>query len=196
VAVRLGVFGGTFDPIHAGHLVAAVNVRHLLGLDCVLLTVANQPWQKTGSRPITPAEDRFAMVEAAVAGIPGLEASRIEIDRGGVSYTVDTLSGLRAHEPDAELFFVVGADAAAQVHTWERAPVVASLCTLVIVNRPGVARAPALSGWKVVEVEVPALEISSTDLRARVAKGQPLDFLVPEGVIRCIASRGLYSGGR
>src|SRR3954454_20918200 len=108
---RIGVFGGTFDPVHIGHLVAAVNVRHALALDRVLLVVANVPWQKAGSRVVTPAEDRFAMVKAAVGDVPGIEASRLEIDRGGPSLTADTLAAVSSLEPDADLFCILGADA-------------------------------------------------------------------------------------
>ena len=109
---RVGIFGGTFDPPHVGHLVTAVDVRHELRLDRVLLVVSNTPWQKVGSRPITPAADRLAMVEAAVAGVEGLEASAVEIDAGGLSYTADTLATLLAKDPDLELFVILGADAA------------------------------------------------------------------------------------
>jgi nicotinate-nucleotide adenylyltransferase len=195
-APRIGVFGGTFDPIHVGHLVAAVNVRHALRLDRLLLVVANLPWQKTGSRPITPAEDRLAMVEAAVGDMPGLEASRIEIDRGGPSYTADTLEEVAAASPGSELYCVVGADAARDLASWEEAERIGQLATLVIVNRPGVRVPRAPTGWRVEQVVVPALEVSSTDLRARVADGRPLDYLVPDAAVRCIRSRGLYAGGR
>jgi len=192
----IGIFGGTFDPIHVGHLVAAVNVRHALALDRLLLVVNNLPWQKEGSRPITPAEDRFAMVEAAVGDVPGLEASRIEIDRGGPSYTADTVEAVVAAEPGAQLYTVVGADAADAIETWERVDAVSRLSTLVVGNRPGSVRHARLEGWRVIGIEVPALEVSSTDLRSRAADGRPLDYLVPESVVRVIRSRGLYAGGR
>ncbi len=191
---RIGVLGGTFDPIHIGHLVAAVNVRYSLSLDRLLLVVANVPWQKEGSRPITAAEDRFAMVTAAVAGVPGLEASRLEIDRGGPSYTADTLATLVTACPGAELFTVVGADVADSLGTWERASEVARTSTLVVVNRPGAVRTATLTGWRFVEIEVPNLEVSSTDLRSRAAGGRPLDYLVPDSVVQVIRSRGLYAG--
>ena len=194
--MRIAVFGGTFDPIHVGHLVAAVNVRHALTLDRVLLVVANIPWQKAGERTITSAEDRLAVVEAAVGGVAGLEASRIEIDRGGPSYTADTLAEVATSNPTAELFCVVGADAAAELHSWERADTIASLATLVIVNRPGVPPPVAPPGWRSVEVVIPALEVSSTDLRARAGTGRPLDYLIPDAAIHCIRSRGLYAGPR
>ena len=186
----IGIFGGTFDPIHVGHLVAAVNVRHALALDRLLLVVNNQPWQKEGSRAITPAEDRLAMVEAAVGGVPGLEASRIEIDRGGPSFTADTLEEVEAGEPGAQLFTVVGADAADAIETWERVDAVARLSTLVVVNRPGSVRHATLEGWRVIEIEVPALEVSSTDLRSRAADGRPMDYLVPDSADRCSTPPG------
>jgi nicotinate-nucleotide adenylyltransferase len=191
----LGILGGTFDPVHVGHLVAAVNVRHELALDRVLLVVANRPWQK-GGRTITPAADRLAVVEAAVAGTDGVEASGIEIDRGGVSYTADTLEQLGAEDPARELFLVVGADVAGELGTWHRPGVVAALATLVVVSR---GRMPAVdpgAPWRVEHVEIPALDVSSSDLRARAAQGRPLDHLVPLPAIACIRERGLYARGR
>lgn len=193
--MRLGVFGGTFDPVHVGHLVAAVNARHALQLDRVLLVVANKPWQKQ-ARVVTPASDRFAVVEAAVTGVEGLEASPLEVERGGLSYTADTLDELSRRHPAAELFLVIGADLADELDTWERVEAVRKQATLVVVNRPGVRPTKPLSDWKMVSVEIPALDISSTDLRARAATGRPLDFLVPEPAVRVIRQRGLYSGGR
>ncbi len=186
--MRVGVFGGTFDPIHVGHLVAAVNVRHALSLDTLLLVVANVPWQKEFSRAITSAEDRYAMVEAAVGDVPGLVASRIEIDQGGRSYTADTLKVVAAQYPGAELFTVIGADV--DISSWERSEEITALSTLVVVNRPGVPRRAQLPAEL---VEIPALEVSSTDVRQRVVDGRPLDYLVPEGAIRCIRARNLYA---
>lgn len=197
MADRIGVFGGTFDPVHVGHLVAAVNARHALGLDRVVLVVANVPWQKAGLRQVTPAEDRFAMVEAAVRETPGLEASRLEIDRGGPSYTADTVAALSALHPGSDLFVIVGWDVSSELATWERFEEVMGLATLVVVNRPGAAAPVGLvqQGWRVEEVAVPNLEISSTDLRARAAGGRPLDYLVPDAAVRVIRQRGLYSVG-
>ncbi|MEA2843723.1 MAG: nicotinate-nucleotide adenylyltransferase [Actinomycetota bacterium] len=194
---RLGVLGGTFDPVHVGHLVAAVNARAALDLDTVLLVVANQPWQKSG-RVLTPAGDRMAMVEAAVAGVDGLEASRLELDRGGPTYTADTLEQLVAVDPDRELFLIVGADVAADLSTWERPDVVARLATLAVVGRGGVGDSADLRlspMWRVEHVEIPRLEISSSDIRRRCAAGLPLDFLVPQPVITRIRALGLYAGG-
>jgi nicotinate-nucleotide adenylyltransferase len=191
---RLGLFGGTFDPIHVGHLVAAVNVRHTLALDRVLLVVANQPWQKVGSRLISAAVDRLALVQAAVEGLDGIEASSIEIERGGPSYSVDTVEELTATQPDAELFLIVGADAADELRTWERVERLRGLVTLVVVNRPGCPDGDPGAGWRTARVDIPGLEISSSDLRDRVASGRPLDFLVPPPVVRRIKELGLYAG--
>ena len=169
--MRLGILGGTFDPVHIGHLAVAVDVRHAMRLDRVLLVVANSPWQKEGTRPISPAEDRYAMVAAAVADYEGLEASRLELDRGGPSYTVETLEALSG--PDRELFLVVGSDVADDFDTWVRADDVRRLATLVVVPR--------------------TLDVSSSDLRARVRDGRPLDVLVPAPALRVIRERGLYA---
>ena len=188
---RIGVFGGTFDPPHVGHLVTAVNVRHALQLDRVLLVVANMPWQKEGQRDVSDAEDRFALVQAAVDGVPGLEASRIELDRGGASYTADTLAELTRRHPGAELFTILGEDAAESLETWERYGEVVARSTLVVVDRPGWRPSlPDGIAWE--RVEVPHLEVSSTDLRARVVDGRPLDYLLPPAVIRGIRERRLY----
>jgi nicotinate-nucleotide adenylyltransferase len=189
---RLGLFGGTFDPPHVGHLVTAVNVRHDLALDRVLLVVNDQPWQKLGTRDITPSADRYAMVEAAVGSVEGLEASRIEIDRGGMSYTADTLHALMAEDPARELFVILGSDAAGGLTTWDRAGEVRSLATIVVVERPGTREVDPAPDWSWVRVEVPRLEVSSTDLRARVADGRPLDYLLTPDVIDAIERLGLY----
>lgn len=201
---RVGILGGTFDPVHVGHLVAAVNARHELSLDRVLIVVANEPWQKIGGRPVTPAVERLALVQAAVTDVEGLEPSDLEIVRGGPSYTADTVSELGTRLPGAELFLIVGADAAVSIGTWERLEEVRAKVTLVVVNRPGTTFAAGgtgsgrgmLEGWSVRYVEIPALEISSTDLRDRVASGRPLDFLVPGASIRQIRERGLYARDR
>lgn len=189
---RLGVFGGTFDPPHVGHLVTAVNVRHELHLDLVLLMVANQPWQKVGSRAITSAEDRLAMVEAAVADVPGLAAGDHELRAGGPSYTADTLATLAREHPHTQLFTIVGDDAAAGFETWHRYADVAAASRLVVVDRPG-APVELSDRFDWIRVEVPRLEVSSTDLRARAADGRPLDYLVTEPVLDVIRSRRLYA---
>ena len=198
MAERLGVLGGTFDPVHIGHLAAAVNARHALSLDRVLLVVAHHPWQKSG-RPLTSADVRLAMVEAAVAHHQGLEASRIEIDRPGDTYTADTLEQLQHQDPHAHLFLIVGTDVAAELHTWERPDTVARLATLAIVGRGGVepAKTAALGPeWRVERVDMPPLDISSSELRERHRTGRPLDFLVPDPVINLIRHLGLYAGTR
>jgi nicotinate-nucleotide adenylyltransferase len=199
--MRLGVFGGTFDPVHIGHLVTASEVRHALSLDTVLLVVANEPWQKVGWRPISPAADRLAVVEAAVAETQGLEASGIEIDRGGPTYTADTLAKLGDDHPGAEIFLIIGSDVADDLHTWKRVEEMQALCTLVVVARPGAGPPPAtatadLPGWRVERVTVPALDVSSTDLRERIRTGRPADFLIPAPALRQIARLGLYADHR
>jgi nicotinate-nucleotide adenylyltransferase len=191
VHLRLGLFGGTFDPPHVGHLVTAVNVRHALRLDRVILMVANEPWQKQGSREITPALQRLAMVEAAVGDVDGLDAGRLEIDHGGPSYTADTLRTLGRLHPGVELFTVVGDDAAAGIMSWERHDEVVAASSLVVVDRPG-APVELPSGFDWIRVEVPRLEVSSTDLRARFEDGRPLDYLLTEPVLEVVAREGLY----
>jgi nicotinate-nucleotide adenylyltransferase len=190
---HIGLFGGTFDPPHVGHLVTAVNVRHALSLDLVILMVANVPWQKEGSRRITPAEDRLAMVQAAVADVTGLLAGRTEIDHGGPSFTADTLERLAKEHPDANFFTIVGDDAAAGLTSWERYEEVVDRSSLVVVDRPS-APVELPSGVDWIRVEVPRLEVSSTDLRARFTDGRPLDYLVTEPVLDVIEARRLYRG--
>jgi nicotinate-nucleotide adenylyltransferase len=192
-SARLGLFGGTFDPPHVGHLVTAVNVLHALELDQVILMVNNVPWQKEGTRQITPAADRLAMVVAAVDDVPGLVAGSTEIGHGGNSYTADTLLALRVEHPEAEFFTIVGDDAAAGLHSWTRSDEVVAASYLVVVDRPGdPVDLPDDIDW--IRVEVPRLEVSSTDLRRRFSDGRPLDYLVTEPVLDVIEQRGLYSG--
>jgi nicotinate-nucleotide adenylyltransferase len=188
---RIGVFGGTFDPPHIGHLVAAVDAQRELHLDVVLLVVANVPWQKVDTRQISPAEDRIALVRAAVEDTPYLEVSDIEIRRGGDSYTADTLADLHREEPAAELFVILGNDAAAGFTTWERFEEVAERATLVVVDRPGTPT-PVDPRFDWVRVDIPELEISSTELRERVATGRSIKYLTPTGVASAIAERSLY----
>ena len=192
---RIGVFGGTFDPPHVGHLVTAVNVRHALDLDVVLLVVANDPWQKSGAREVSAAADRLALVRAAVGDVEGLEASDIELARGGTSYTADTLKDLKDLHPGVELFLVLGSDAAAGLPTWDRAEEVRAAATVVVVTRPGAEHGSPPPGWDWTSVETPRLEVSSTDLRARIVDGRPLDYLLTPAVIDCIEARGLYRAG-
>jgi len=175
-----------------GHLVTAVNVAHELDLDLTILMVANVPWQKSGTREITPALDRLAMVEAAVGDVEGgLSAGRTEIELGGASYTADTLATLSDEHPRAELFTIVGDDAAAGLETWTRFGEVIERSRLVVVDRPGNrVELPPIVDW--IRVEVPRLEVSSTDLRERFVDGRPLDYLVTEPVLDVIAQRRLY----
>lgn len=191
---RLGVFGGTFDPIHVGHLVTAVNVRHSLSLDRILLVVAHYPWQKAGTVG-TPAADRLAMVQAAVGDVDGLEASDLELRRGGATFTADTLAELHERHPVAELFLILGSDAAAGLPTWGRVDEVRGLARLVVVTRPGADDALPPEGWPHERLVVPRLEVSSTDLRARFSDGRPLDYLVTTPVQDLIRARGLYASG-
>jgi len=191
---RLGVFGGTFDPVHNGHLAAAVNARRALALDLVLVIPARDPWQKQ-DRELAPADDRLAMLEAAMAGVEGVEVSRLELDRPGPTYTADTVEDLHREHPDAELFLIVGADAAADLATWDRQEVIRDLTTVVIVSRADIDEPDAPGpGWRVDHVRIPPLAISSTDLRRRAADGDPLDGLMPAAAIRCLRERGLYPG--
>jgi len=193
-SLRIGLFGGTFDPPHVGHLVTAVNVRHALNLDIVMLMVANDPWQKSGARDVTTAEDRFAMVEAAVSVVDGVVAGRDEIDRGGPSYTADTLMALAEKHQGAELFTIVGDDAAAGLTSWTRVDQVVQFSQLVVVDRPGVAvELPQQFNW--LRVESPRLEVSSTDLRLRFTDGRPTDYLVTAPVLNEIQIRGMYGSG-
>lgn len=191
---RLGVFGGTFDPVHAGHVVVATETRAQLGLDRVLLVVAGDPWQKRG-RVVAPAADRLALAAIAVDGVDGVEASAIEIERGEASVTADTLEALTA--PGRELFLVLGADAVANMATWRRLDETRHLATVVVVERAGdVHSVPPGPGWRVERVAIPRLDISSTDLRDRLRAGRPIDGLVPSAVVREIDRRGLYTDGR
>jgi nicotinate-nucleotide adenylyltransferase len=190
----VGLFGGTFDPPHVGHLVVAANVRWALGLEEVLVVVANEPWQKA-HLPVSPAGDRLAMVEAAVDGVDGVSASALEIERGGRSYTADTLAELDRRRPGRALHVILGSDAAAGLDSWERADEVRERASIVVVTRPGAEGAQLPPGWRAQHVEVPRLDVSSTDLRERVAAGRPLDGLVPGTVVALIRERGLYAAG-
>ncbi|ARQ70710.1 nicotinate-nucleotide adenylyltransferase [Streptomyces marincola] len=189
---RLGVMGGTFDPVHHGHLVAASEVAARFHLDEVIFVPTGRPWQK-GHRAVSPPEDRYLMTVIATASNPQFSVSRIDIDRGGKTYTIDTLRDLRTEHSDADLFFITGADALAQILGWRDAGELFSLAHFIGVTRPGHTLAdPGLPGGGVSLVEVPALAISSTDCRERVARGDPVWYLVPDGVVRYIDKRALY----
>jgi nicotinate-nucleotide adenylyltransferase len=195
---RVGILGGTFDPPHVGHVAAGRAATEQLGLDRLLLVVANDPWQKSGRRAVSPAEDRYALAEALAEEIPGAEASRLEIDRGGPSYSVDTAEELlaRAGAHPVELFLVVGADLAPELGTWHRAEDLAGLVTLAVVSRPTPDAAALPAGWRAVRVDGPQVAVSSSEVRERLTAGEPVEGLVPPGVIRCIRRRGLYAVGR
>ena len=193
---RIGVLGGTFDPPHFGHLAAALEVRHRLRLSVVLFVVANDPWQKSALQPVTPARKRLEMVRAAIRGLDGLEASSLEIDRGGESYMADTLQELRSQHPGAELMLVVGSDTAQGLDTWKRPAELRELSTTVVVDRAGRSGGRPGEGWPAVVVEVPGLDISSCDIRVRFADGRPVAALVPPAVADFVRSEGLYGCGR
>ncbi|MGQ0803657.1 MAG: nicotinate-nucleotide adenylyltransferase [Actinomycetota bacterium] len=191
---RVGVLGGTFDPVHVGHVVAAVDTRAALDLDRVLMVVAGDPWQKR-DRVVASAADRLALVEAAVADVDGVEASAIEVEREGPSVTADTLEALAA--PDRELFLVLGTDAVANMPTWRRLEETRHLATVAIVERGGLGGvSPPGNGWRVEHVKIPQLDVASTDLRDRLATGRPIEGLVPPAAVRVIRKRGLYTEPR
>jgi nicotinate-nucleotide adenylyltransferase len=190
---RIGVMGGTFDPIHHGHLVAASEVAQVFTLDEVVFVPTGQPWQKE-DRQVSPSEDRYLMTVIATASNPRFSVSRIDIDRGGPTYTIDTLRDLRAERGDeAELFFITGADALAQIMSWQDVNELFKLAHFVGCTRPGhLLTGHGLPEHRVSLVEVPALAISSTNCRQRVARGEPIWYLVPDGIVQYIAKRRLY----
>jgi nicotinate-nucleotide adenylyltransferase len=186
--------GGTFDPVHHGHLSAANEVATLFDLDEVVFVPTGQPWQKS-DRQVSPAEDRYLMTVVATASNPLFSVSRIDIDRAGPTYTIDTLHDLRdAYGGDAELFFITGIDALAQILGWRNADELFALAHFIGVSRPGYDSVD-LDGFPegaVTLVQVPALAISSSDCRERVARGHPVWYLVPDGVVQYINKRRLY----
>lgn len=187
--------GGTFDPIHHGHLVAASEVQAWFGLDEVVFAPTGIPWQKR-SRQVAPAEHRYLMAVIATASNPRFSVSRVDIDRDGPTYTIDTLRELREQADDVELFFITGADAMAQILTWRDHDEIFALAHFVGCTRPGhrldASTLDGLPTGRLTLVEIPALAISSTDCRARVARGEPVWYLVPDGVVQYIAKHGLY----
>jgi len=185
--------GGTFDPIHHGHLVAGSEVGHIFELDEVIFVPTGQPWQKQG-RTVSAAEDRYLMTVIATASNPRFSVSRVDIDRPGPTYTIDTLRDLRAAaEPQDELFFITGADALASMLSWHDLEEMFALAHFVGCTRPGHPLSEAgLPAGKVSLVEIPALAISSSECRVRVADGEPVWYLVPDGVVQYIAKRHLY----
>jgi len=190
--------GGTFDPIHNGHLVAASEVADYFELDEVIFVPTGQPWQK--GRSVTAAEDRYLMTVIATASNPRFSVSRVDIDRGGPTYTNDTLRDLHALNPDCELFFITGADALSSILSWQGWEELFGLARFIGVSRPGYELTDAhvtealgrLADDALRLVEVPALAISSTDCRRRAASGRPIWYLVPDGVVQYVAKRRLY----
>ena len=193
--MRLAIFGGTFDPPHVGHLIAARAVRHACSIDHMLFVVANQPWQKEReSRRISSAEDRLAMVQAAVAKLSWCEASSLEIDRGGNSYTADTLEQLGEEMPDCEMFVVIGSDIVPHLNTWERPEAIKRLAEVIVVERPGSVGLDFPEGWTGTRVAGKLIDISSTELREWIREGRPTEDILPAGVAEVIAERRLYGG--
>jgi len=193
---RLGVMGGTFDPIHHGHLVAASEVQFWFHLDEVVFVPTGQPWQKSDQK-VSPAEDRYLMTVIATASNPHFSVSRVDIDRPGPTYTVDTLRDLRSlRGPGWDMYFITGADALEQILSWRDLDELFELAHFVGCNRPGHTLSDAgLPEGKVTLVEVPALTISSTECRQRVRDGEPIWYLVPDGIVQYITKRQLYAVG-
>ncbi|PWV85175.1 nicotinate-nucleotide adenylyltransferase [Prauserella marina] len=189
---RIGVMGGTFDPVHHGHLVAASEVQNRFGLDEVIFVPTGQPWQKV-DRVVSKAEDRYLMTVIATASNPVFSVSRVDVDREGQTFTVDTLRDLHTEYPDDELFFITGADALEQILTWRDADELFKYAHFIGVTRPGYQLDDHhLPKGKVSLVEVTAMAISSTGVRERVGSGEPVWYLVPDGVVRYIDKRRLY----
>jgi nicotinate-nucleotide adenylyltransferase len=193
---RIGVMGGTFDPIHLGHLVAAEEARWQFDLDTVVFVPTGRPWQKPFG--VTPAEDRYEMTLIATASNSAFTVSRLEIDHEGPTYTVATLRRLRDQQDEStHLFFITGADAVLQILTWKEPDQVLALAEFIAATRPSfdldrlVNQVPGAAG-RVHRMDIPALAISSSDIRARVARGAPIQYLVPDGVARYIQQHGLY----
>jgi len=187
---RLGVMGGTFDPIHHGHLVAASEVASAFNLDGVLFVPTGEPWQKS---KVTSGEHRYLMSVIATASNPRFTVSRVDIDRNGPTYTIDTLKDIQMTYPDAELFFITGADAIKQILEWKDVDQIWPLAHFVAVTRPGhLLELPAAPKGAISVLEIPALAISSTDVRARVGQGEPVWYLVPDGVVQYIGKHNLY----
>jgi nicotinate-nucleotide adenylyltransferase len=189
---RIGIMGGTFDPIHHGHLVAASEVATLFDLDEVIFVPTGEPWQKV-ERRVSPAEHRYLMTVIATASNPRFWVSRVDIDRAGPTYTIDTIRDIEKQRPGAEFFFITGADALAQILSWKDAAEALKLARFVGVTRPGYELSDAhLPIDSVTLLDVPAMAISSSDCRDRVAAGQPVWYLVPDGVVQYISKHGLY----
>jgi nicotinate-nucleotide adenylyltransferase len=195
MARRVGIMGGTFDPIHHGHLVAASEVAALFDLDEVIFVPTGAPWQKS-TRRVSPAEHRYLMTVIATASNPRFWVSRVDIDRAGPTYTVDTIRDIAEQRQGAELYFITGADALGQILSWKYAEDALKLAHFVGVTRPGYELSDAhLPGDTVTLLDVPAMAISSSDCRARVQQGHPVWYLVPDGVVQYINKHNLYREG-
>jgi len=193
---RLGILGGTFDPPHLGHRAAALAVQTQVGLDEIVLMVANEPWQKVGDRQVSAAQVRWDMTDALVQGISGLRADDREIRRGGPTFTVDTLEEILSDQPDTEIFLIVGADTAERLETWHRASDVVGLSTIVIVNRDETTNtAPGfLRDARVLNVTMNPVDVSSSALREAVARGESIDAMTSSSVASIIRDCSLYVG--
>jgi nicotinate-nucleotide adenylyltransferase len=192
---RVGIMGGTFDPIHHGHLVAASEVESLFSLDEVIFVPTGEPWQKH-ERRVSPAEHRYLMTVIATASNPRFWVSRVDIDRAGPTYTIDTIRDIAEQRPQAELFFITGADALGQILSWKDAEDALKLARFIGVTRPGYELSDAhLPTDSVTLLDVPAMAISSSDCRSRVAAGRPVWYLVPDGVVQYINKHSLYKQG-
>ena len=189
---RIGILGGTFDPPHVGHVVAAAAALWELDLDQVLLMTANNPWQKMGTRSVTSATDRLAMVTLLAEGMAKVAVSTLELDRGGDSFTADTVDELRVRHPGAEVFVIIGSDVAPLLDTWKKTAALKASATIVVYDRPGSIGASPPDGWSFRRIEVPQMAVSSTDIRARRGEGRPIDGLVPPAVLRFINDHRLY----
>jgi nicotinate-nucleotide adenylyltransferase len=192
MAGRVGIMGGTFDPIHHGHLVAASEVANLFRLDEVIFVPTGEPWQKSDRR-VSPAEHRYLMTVIATASNPRFWVSRVDIDRAGPTYTTDTIRDIAKQRPGAELYFITGADALAQILSWKDAEDALQLAKFIGVTRPGYDLSDEhLPRDTVTLLDVPAMAISSSDCRERVVDGRPVWYLVPDGVVQYISKHRLY----
>lgn len=194
--MRVGIMGGTFDPIHNGHLVAASEVAWVYDLDEVIFVPTGRPIFKL-AKEVTNEEDRYLMTVIATASNPQFTVSRVDIDRPGITYTIDTLRDIHAQRPDADLFFITGADALMEIMKWKDADQMWKIAHFVGVTRPGYSMNPEnlndVPDWAVDIIEIPALAISSTDIRRRSHEGEPVWYLVPDGVVQYITKHGLYT---
>jgi nicotinate-nucleotide adenylyltransferase len=188
--MKVGIVGGTFDPIHIGHLVVATNVHHALALDETRVVVAGDPYQKDA--PVAGPQERFLAVQAAIddLGVAGIVADDSEIYRAGPTYSIDTIEKI-----DGDVFLVLGSDSARHIHTWHRVDELRELVTLALVHRPG-SEAVDLPGWRTVAVDIPSIDVSSTMVRERLSAGLPVDGLVPAAAMRVLRKHGRYAGGR